>query len=169
MFNGLKMLSTFDKNYSGGSISSNEDMAAYLQPRILGVLAHFDSQLLNASIPMEEKRPVGGCLLFVAIDSSFNDLIVMCKHVLSMVMMILTLLYFFTSLLSFLPDSGKPDFHYPADGFQDHQWHTAQGDEHTEDWPPDNGRGLHRDLVSRLELLCTQVILICMVKKCSFV
>ena len=132
-------------------------MAAYLQPRILGVLAHFDSQLLNASIPMEEKRPVGGCLLFVAIDSSFNDLIVMCKHVLSMVMMILTLLYFFTSLLSFLPDSGKPDFHYPADGFQDHQWHTAQGDEHTEDWPPDNGRGLHRDLVSGMELLCTQV------------
>ncbi|WAQ99000.1 ATR-like protein [Mya arenaria] len=58
VFNGLKMLSTFDENWKGGVVSTHEDMAAYLQPRILGVLAHFDSPLLNASIPMEEKRPV---------------------------------------------------------------------------------------------------------------
>ncbi|XP_052796079.1 serine/threonine-protein kinase ATR-like isoform X2 [Mya arenaria] len=57
VFNGLKMLSTFDENWKGGVVSTHEDMAAYLQPRILGVLAHFDSPLLNASIPMEEKRP----------------------------------------------------------------------------------------------------------------
>ena len=31
-------------------------MASYLQPRILGVLAFFDGQLLTSSVPMEEKK-----------------------------------------------------------------------------------------------------------------
>lgn len=57
VFHGLKILSTYDASYKGGEITTPEEMADYLQPRLLGVLAHFDSQLMNASLPMEEKRP----------------------------------------------------------------------------------------------------------------
>lgn len=55
VFNGLKLLSTYDEHYKG-NIESTEDMADYLQPRLLGVLAFFDSQLLISSIPVEEKK-----------------------------------------------------------------------------------------------------------------
>ena len=55
VFNGLKLLSTYDENYEG-NIETTEDMADYLQPRLLGVLAFFDSQLLITSIPIEEKK-----------------------------------------------------------------------------------------------------------------
>lgn len=58
VFHGLKILSSCDAQFKGGTISTNEEMANYLQPRLLGVLAFFDSQLLQSSIPMEEKRPV---------------------------------------------------------------------------------------------------------------
>ncbi|XP_052214022.1 serine/threonine-protein kinase ATR-like isoform X2 [Dreissena polymorpha] len=65
VFNGLKMLSMNDEDFKSGPISTSEEMAAYLQPRILGVLAHFDSQLLNSSLPMEEKRPVLDSLISI--------------------------------------------------------------------------------------------------------
>ncbi|XP_045160246.2 serine/threonine-protein kinase ATR-like [Mercenaria mercenaria] len=57
VFHGLKILSSYDGQYKDGPITSTEEMANYLQPRLLGVLAHFDSQLLQSSVPMEEKRP----------------------------------------------------------------------------------------------------------------
>ena len=55
VFRGLKILATHDDNFKG-SIKTNEEMASYLQPRILGVLAFFDGQLLTSSVPMEEKK-----------------------------------------------------------------------------------------------------------------
>ena len=55
VFRGLKTLAQHD-NQQKGQIKTNEEMANYLQPRILGVLAFFDSQLMNASVPMEEKK-----------------------------------------------------------------------------------------------------------------
>nr|XP_022332154.1 serine/threonine-protein kinase ATR-like isoform X2 [Crassostrea virginica] len=57
VFNGLRHLSTYDHNYTGPKdIKTSEEMANYLQPRLLGVIAFFDSQLLNASIPLSDKR-----------------------------------------------------------------------------------------------------------------
>ncbi|KAL4227217.1 hypothetical protein ACF0H5_012662 [Mactra antiquata] len=56
VFRGLKILSSCDAQFKG-EISTSQEMADYLQPRLLGVLAFFDSQLLKPSIPMEEKRP----------------------------------------------------------------------------------------------------------------
>nr|XP_034325117.1 serine/threonine-protein kinase ATR isoform X2 [Crassostrea gigas] len=57
VFNGLRHLSTYDHNYSGPKdIKTSEQMADYLQPRLLGVIAFFDSQLLNARIPLSDKR-----------------------------------------------------------------------------------------------------------------
>lgn len=64
VFNGLRHLSTYDHNYSGPKdIKTSEQMADYLQPRLLGVIAFFDSQLLNARIPLSDKRLVSGKLL----------------------------------------------------------------------------------------------------------
>lgn len=61
VFNGLRHLSTYDHNYSGPTdIKTSEQMADYLQPRLLGVIAFFDSQLLNARIPLSDKRLVSG-------------------------------------------------------------------------------------------------------------
>ncbi|XP_023240203.1 serine/threonine-protein kinase ATR-like [Centruroides sculpturatus] len=57
VFNGLIMLATKDKNYnSSNPIIQNEDLAKFLQPRLLGFIAYFDSQLLNSYISLNEKR-----------------------------------------------------------------------------------------------------------------
>ena len=55
VFRGLKILAKHDDGFKG-QIKTNEEMANYLQPRILGVLAFFDTQLLTTSIPMEDKK-----------------------------------------------------------------------------------------------------------------
>ncbi|XP_060075850.1 serine/threonine-protein kinase ATR-like, partial [Ylistrum balloti] len=56
VFNGLRVLATYDESYQGPKdITTSEQMAAYLQPRLLGVIAFFDSQLLTVSIPLEDK------------------------------------------------------------------------------------------------------------------
>ncbi|XP_062573409.1 serine/threonine-protein kinase ATR-like [Saccostrea cucullata] len=57
VFNGLRHLSTYDHNYTGPKdIKTSEQMADYLQPRLLGVIAFFDFQLLNASTPLSDKK-----------------------------------------------------------------------------------------------------------------
>ncbi|KAL5004570.1 hypothetical protein ScPMuIL_018026 [Solemya velum] len=59
VFNGLKILSSYDENYKGPkeiTTGHSEQMADFLQPRLLGVLAFFDSQLLNSNITMDEKK-----------------------------------------------------------------------------------------------------------------
>lgn len=55
VFEGLQRLCSYDDFYTG-QITTTEDMANYLQPRLLGILAFFDSQLLITSIPIEEKK-----------------------------------------------------------------------------------------------------------------
>ncbi|GAB1608793.1 serine/threonine-protein kinase ATR-like [Argonauta hians] len=55
VFKGLQLLCSYDESY-GGQIVTATDMANYLQPRLLGILAFFDSQLLICSIPIEEKK-----------------------------------------------------------------------------------------------------------------
>lgn len=53
------MLAAKDDSYNGPRpITQTEDMADFLQPRLLGILAFFDSQLLNSHIPLEDKKLV---------------------------------------------------------------------------------------------------------------
>uniref|UniRef100_UPI00358FE87A LOW QUALITY PROTEIN: serine/threonine-protein kinase ATR n=1 Tax=Myxine glutinosa TaxID=7769 RepID=UPI00358FE87A len=54
VFIGLTILS--DASSQGFKIHSPEQMADYLQPRLMGVLAFFNVQLLQTSISIEEKR-----------------------------------------------------------------------------------------------------------------
>ncbi|XP_071964795.1 serine/threonine-protein kinase ATR-like isoform X2 [Antedon mediterranea] len=57
VFNGLVMLASKDENYKGPKpITKAENMADFLQPRLLGILAFFDSQLLTNSIALEDKK-----------------------------------------------------------------------------------------------------------------
>ncbi|PIK55504.1 putative serine/threonine-protein kinase atr [Apostichopus japonicus] len=57
VFSGLAMLAAKDDSYNGPRpITQTEDMADFLQPRLLGILAFFDSQLLNSHIPLEDKK-----------------------------------------------------------------------------------------------------------------
>ncbi|XP_059175094.1 serine/threonine-protein kinase ATR-like isoform X2 [Physella acuta] len=57
VFNGLKTVASHDDQYKGSkSIQTPEQMAQYLEPRLLGVLAFFDSQLINSNITLEDKK-----------------------------------------------------------------------------------------------------------------
>ncbi|GFR86846.1 serine/threonine-protein kinase atr, partial [Elysia marginata] len=57
VFNGLKTLAANDEQYKGSKdIDSTEQMAQYLEPRLLGVLAFFDAQLMNSNITMQDKE-----------------------------------------------------------------------------------------------------------------
>ncbi|XP_048255679.1 serine/threonine-protein kinase ATR-like isoform X1 [Haliotis rufescens] len=57
VFNGLRTLSSYDGHYQGPKdITTPEQMADYLEPRLLGVLASFDSQLVNPNTPLEDKQ-----------------------------------------------------------------------------------------------------------------
>ncbi|CAH1797711.1 unnamed protein product [Owenia fusiformis] len=57
MFKGLSMVASYDElEYKGPKdIKTKDQMAAFLQPRLLGFLAYFDSKFLNKTIPWEEK------------------------------------------------------------------------------------------------------------------
>ncbi|XP_041465563.1 serine/threonine-protein kinase ATR-like [Lytechinus variegatus] len=57
VFSGLAMLASRDDGYKGPRpITHPSDMADFLQPRLLGILAFFDSQLLNSRIPIQDKK-----------------------------------------------------------------------------------------------------------------
>ncbi|XP_053162859.1 serine/threonine-protein kinase ATR isoform X2 [Hemicordylus capensis] len=60
VFNGLSILASFASNddpYQGPKdIISPELMADYLQPKLLGILAFFNMQLLSSSIGIEDKK-----------------------------------------------------------------------------------------------------------------
>ncbi|XP_054839454.1 serine/threonine-protein kinase ATR [Eublepharis macularius] len=60
VFNGLSILASFASNddpYQGPKdITSPELMAGYLQPKLLGILAFFNMQLLSSSIAIEDKK-----------------------------------------------------------------------------------------------------------------
>ncbi|KAL8187826.1 UNVERIFIED_CONTAM: hypothetical protein K2H54_056449, partial [Gekko kuhli] len=60
VFNGLSILASFASNddpYQGPKdITSPELMAGYLQPKLLGILAFFNMQLLSSSIGIEDKK-----------------------------------------------------------------------------------------------------------------
>ncbi|XP_044288721.1 serine/threonine-protein kinase ATR isoform X2 [Varanus komodoensis] len=60
VFNGLSILASFasnDDSYQGPrDITSPERMADYLQPKLLGILAFFNMQLLSSSIGIEDKK-----------------------------------------------------------------------------------------------------------------
>ncbi|XP_058044288.1 serine/threonine-protein kinase ATR isoform X2 [Ahaetulla prasina] len=60
VFNGLSILASFalnDDPYQGPKdITSPEQMADYLQPKLLGILAFFNMQLLSSSIGIEDKK-----------------------------------------------------------------------------------------------------------------
>ena len=59
VFSGLAMLALRDDAYKGPRpITRSEDMADFLQPKLLGILAFFDSQLLNSRIPIQNKKLV---------------------------------------------------------------------------------------------------------------
>ncbi|XP_055865310.1 serine/threonine-protein kinase ATR-like isoform X2 [Biomphalaria glabrata] len=56
VFNGLRTLAAHDEQYKGPkNIETSEQMAQYLEPRLLGVLAFFDSQLMNSNTLKEDK------------------------------------------------------------------------------------------------------------------
>ena len=53
------MLASKDAAYRGPKpITEAADMADFLQPGLLGILAFFDSQLLNSHIAVEDKKLV---------------------------------------------------------------------------------------------------------------
>ncbi|XP_042314459.1 serine/threonine-protein kinase ATR [Sceloporus undulatus] len=60
VFNGLSILASFASNddpYQGPKdITSPERMADYLQPKLLGILAFFNMQLLSSSVGIEDKK-----------------------------------------------------------------------------------------------------------------
>ncbi|XP_032809792.1 serine/threonine-protein kinase ATR [Petromyzon marinus] len=60
VFNGLAMLASFSSSEAAqhvcGDISSSQQMAEYLQPRLLGILAFFNLQLLSSGTSMEDKK-----------------------------------------------------------------------------------------------------------------
>ncbi|XP_008581156.1 PREDICTED: serine/threonine-protein kinase ATR [Galeopterus variegatus] len=60
VFNGLSILASFassDDPYQGPrDITSSELMADYLQPKLLGILAFFNMQLLSSSVGIEDKK-----------------------------------------------------------------------------------------------------------------
>ncbi|XP_045440080.1 serine/threonine-protein kinase ATR isoform X3 [Pipistrellus kuhlii] len=60
VFNGLSILASFassDDPYQGPRDSiSPEQMADYLQPKLLGILAFFNMQLLSSSVGIEDKK-----------------------------------------------------------------------------------------------------------------
>ncbi|XP_029885145.1 serine/threonine-protein kinase ATR isoform X1 [Aquila chrysaetos chrysaetos] len=60
VFNGLSILASFASNddpYQGPrEITSPEQMADYLQPKLLGILAFFNMQLLSSSVGIEDKK-----------------------------------------------------------------------------------------------------------------
>uniref|UniRef100_A0A7M4E020 Serine/threonine-protein kinase ATR n=1 Tax=Crocodylus porosus TaxID=8502 RepID=A0A7M4E020_CROPO len=60
VFNGLSILASFashDDPYQGPrDITSPELMADYLQPKLLGILAFFNMQLLSSSVGIEDKK-----------------------------------------------------------------------------------------------------------------
>nr|XP_044992414.1 serine/threonine-protein kinase ATR isoform X2 [Jaculus jaculus] len=60
VFNGLSILASFassDDPYQGPKdITSPELMADYLQPKLLGILAFFNMQLLSSSVGIEDKK-----------------------------------------------------------------------------------------------------------------
>uniref|UniRef100_A0ACB8FBF9 Uncharacterized protein n=1 Tax=Sphaerodactylus townsendi TaxID=933632 RepID=A0ACB8FBF9_9SAUR len=60
VFNGLSILASFASNddpYQGPKdILSPELMAGYLQPKLLGILAFFNMQLLSSSVGIEDKK-----------------------------------------------------------------------------------------------------------------
>ncbi|XP_074649776.1 serine/threonine-protein kinase ATR-like [Tubulanus polymorphus] len=57
VFQALAMLASNDDAYDGPKdITKSSDMARFLQPRLLGILASFDSTLLMTSVPLEEKK-----------------------------------------------------------------------------------------------------------------
>uniref|UniRef100_A0A8C0XLQ1 Serine/threonine-protein kinase ATR n=1 Tax=Castor canadensis TaxID=51338 RepID=A0A8C0XLQ1_CASCN len=60
VFNGLAILASFassDDPYQGPrDITSPELMADYLQPKLLGILAFFNMQLLSSSVGLEDKK-----------------------------------------------------------------------------------------------------------------
>ncbi|KAF3827192.1 hypothetical protein GH733_002678 [Mirounga leonina] len=60
VFNGLSILASFassDDPYQGPrEITSPELMADYLQPKLLGILAFFNMQLLSSSVGIEDKK-----------------------------------------------------------------------------------------------------------------
>ncbi|KAJ7409859.1 hypothetical protein WISP_111676 [Willisornis vidua] len=60
VFNGLSILASFashDDPYRGPrEITSPEQMADYLQPKLLGILAFFNMQLLSSSVGIEDKK-----------------------------------------------------------------------------------------------------------------
>ncbi|KAH9492123.1 hypothetical protein Btru_027012 [Bulinus truncatus] len=56
VFNGLRTLAAHDEQYKGPkNIETPEQMAQYLEPRLLGVLVFFDSQLMNPNTTKEDK------------------------------------------------------------------------------------------------------------------
>ncbi|KAK6188750.1 hypothetical protein SNE40_004864 [Patella caerulea] len=56
VFVGLKMLSDYDEQYTGPPIVTQEQMADYLEPRLLGVLAYLDFKLMNPYFIIQDKR-----------------------------------------------------------------------------------------------------------------
>ncbi|KAF4801806.1 hypothetical protein TURU_031252 [Turdus rufiventris] len=66
VFNGLSILASFssqDDPYQGPrEITSPEQMADYLQPKLLGILAFFNMQLLSSSVGIEDKKMSLGLL-----------------------------------------------------------------------------------------------------------
>ncbi|NXW53897.1 ATR kinase, partial [Eurystomus gularis] len=60
VFNGLSILASFashDDPYQGPrEITSPEQMGDYLQPKLLGILAFFNMQLLSSSVGIEDKK-----------------------------------------------------------------------------------------------------------------
>ncbi|KAL8622805.1 hypothetical protein ACOMHN_026926 [Nucella lapillus] len=75
VFSGLQMVSLYDEQYEGTKdIQTKEQMAAYLEPRLLGVLAFFDATLVNSNIPIADKK--------LALESLISIVLLMgSKHI----------------------------------------------------------------------------------------
>ncbi|XP_076443272.1 serine/threonine-protein kinase ATR-like isoform X2 [Babylonia areolata] len=75
VFSGLQMVSLYDEQYEGPkNIQTKEEMAAYLEPRLLGVLAFFDATLVNSNVPVADKK--------LALESLMSIVLLMgSKHI----------------------------------------------------------------------------------------
>ncbi|XP_016090899.1 serine/threonine-protein kinase ATR [Sinocyclocheilus grahami] len=98
VFNGLAILASFassDDPYQGPrEITTPGRMADYLQPKLLGILAFFNMQLLSSSAGEKEKKKM-----------ALNSLMALMKlmgpkHISSVRVKMMTTLHFYTELLS---------------------------------------------------------------------
>ncbi|XP_013417435.1 serine/threonine-protein kinase ATR-like isoform X2 [Lingula anatina] len=103
IFNGLKTIATKKEGHEGRVITTTEQMAEFLQPHFLAVIASFDYHLSNANVPLDEKK--------MALDSLSSIIRLMgTKHITAVRMKVLNTL----RLTTRFKDRGFAEVSYKA-------------------------------------------------------